>query len=303
MDDDRVGFHQRVSLEQAGHICAFASYVSPRAPIPDRIICDTPKAIRIARKAFGRKVQIIYDVTEWYPSKKYLWNVPAWRKPLMFCAMIGASLWAGCATNAFIFGEAHKAKPFRRLFPWKKYLFLPYYPSLQYIPSSAPRPIEDEVRLFYAGPKTQEKGYFRAIEVAKKCETKMPGKKVVFTAVEGVSFEDFCREITLHDFCLDLRDNDFENTRCLPIKLFYYLAAGKPVVYSDLKAIRHGVPEIVNDSLVDPDDIERAADSIVALTSSPEKYLAICRRNRELAESTYNWESQHERFVQFVEQL
>ncbi len=301
--DDRVAYHQRVSLEQAGHVCDYASISDDIKTIPDVVICDTPVAIKYARQKLGRHIPIIYDVTEWYPSKKNMRNVPCLLKPLKCCILVLANIWAGCVSNAFIFGEYHKARPFRCLFPWKKYLLLPYYPSLTYIQPSPPCPIDNELRLFYAGPKTKEKGYYRAQQVAHLCETRMPDKKIVFTAVEGLTFEDFCRQITHQDLFLDLRDNDMENTRCLPIKLFYYLAAGRPVVYSDLKAIRHSVPNIINDSLVAPNDLERAADRICDCVSSTEHYQTLCMRNRKLAENIYNWELQSERFVQFVEQV
>ena len=301
--DDRVAYHQRVSLEQAGYWCDYVFVSDTIKTDPDIIICDNPVAIRYARQRFGRHIPLIYDVTEWYPSKKNLHNVSWLLRPLKWCVLLLASLWAGCTADAFIFGEYHKARPFRFFFPRKKHLLLPYYPSLRYVNPLPPRRIDDELRLFYAGPQTEEKGFLRAQELARICEQRLPDKKVIFTAVEGLPFEEFCQQIARQDIFLDLRDNDAENTRCLPIKLFYYLAAGRPVIYSDLKAIRHGVPEIVSDSLVVPNDLQRAADIICAYAASPERYQAVCKRNRQLAEDHYNWDAQSGRFVQFVEQL
>ena len=70
-----------------------------------------------------------------------------------------ANLWAGWRTDAFIFGEEDKAKPFRVLYPKKRYINLPYYPDLQYISARTPRSITKECRLLYAGPLTAEKGW------------------------------------------------------------------------------------------------------------------------------------------------
>ena len=182
-------------------------------------------------------------------------------------------------------------------------MLLPYYPLLKYIPQTKPHDLINQVRLFYAGPKTEEKGFFRVRELVRLCEEKIPGTQIVLTVVNGLRYEEFCAELAKHDIFLDLRHADIENTRCLPIKLFYYLAAGRPVIYSDLKAIRQGVPEIVEDSLVRPNDIQKAAVMVCELVKHPAKYTAICNRNRQLAEKRYNWESQKEAFVQFIQSL
>ena len=302
-NDDRIYYHQRVSLESEGHECAFASSATEITTSPDIVICDTPKAIWIVRKTLGRKIPIVYDVTEWYPSKKNFRNVRSILKPVKFCVLVLANIWAGFATNAFIFGEYYKARPFRLLFPWKRHILLSYFPSLNYIQTCAPRDLTNEVRLFYSGPQTAEKGYNRVQQVAQMCQTLMPDKRVILNTLCGVSFETFCQEIVNQDIFLDLRDIDIENTHCLPIKLFYYMATGRPVFYSNLKAIRKGVPEIMDDSLVEPDNIEQITERICKLVKEPERYLALCKRDRQLVESRYNWKSQHEAFIHFIQHI
>lgn len=300
-NDDRVKYHQWRSLEEAGHNCCFASTATDICNIPDVVICDNPVALWRARKALPSHVTMVYDITEWYPSKKNLRSVSGWLRPFKWLILLAANYWAGWSANAFLFGEFYKARPFRLLFPWKRHLILSYYPSLSYIPYAKPTSLTKQVRLLYAGPKTAEKGYYRVQELTRICEMKLPDKEIVLTVINNLSFKDFCQEITRHDIFLDLRDADAENTHCLPIKLFYYLAAGRPVIYSDLKAIRHGVPEIVNDSLVLPDAIDLVVDIITKLVRQPKSYLAICKRNRHLAEAYYNWEAQEEIFVKFIE--
>ena len=81
------------------------------------------------------------------------------------------------------------------------------------------------------------------------------------------------------------------------------LEAGRPVIYSDLKAIRRGVHEIVDDSLVKPTDLECAAKMICALVEQPERYKMICERNRHLIENKYNWDLQNDDFVRFITNL
>ena len=116
VDDDRIRFHQRVSLEERGHRCFFASRIAEVKEFPDLVICDPPLAVWRAGHAYGRKTPIVYDITEWYPSKKNLRNVQAVVKPFKFCALLFASWMAGCIADRFIFGEYYKAKPFRFFF-------------------------------------------------------------------------------------------------------------------------------------------------------------------------------------------
>lgn len=271
--------------------------------LPDIVICDTPVAIRSARKRWGRKVKVVYDITEWYPSKKNLRNAPWLLRPLKFGVLLLANVWAGIDADAFLFGEYHKALPFRICMGWKQSMLLPYYPDLSYIPYSLPVAPKQDVRLLYAGQQTAEKGYYRAKQLVEICQDLMPDKRVTLTTINGLSFNAFCEEISHHDICIDLRDADAENTRCLPIKLFYYLAAGKPVIYSNLKAIRHAVPQIAADSLVEPEQIEQAAEMIKRLVEENGRYETIAQRNHQLAEARYNWGRMKDAFVQWIEQI
>jgi len=54
-------------------------------------------------------------------------------------------------------------------------------------------------------------------------------------------YSDFTGQINETDIFLDLRKVTFENNHSLPIKLFYYAALGRPVIFSDLKAVRRDV--------------------------------------------------------------
>lgn len=342
-DDDRVCYHQQKSLMAAGFAVDFipaADYarLEAFAEMDEHLIvvCDTPVAIWKARRL--KRAVIVYDVTEWYPSKKNLRSVTWYRRPIKAIVLAAANLWAGAASDAFLFGEYHKTFPLRYLFPWKRQMMLSYYPSKQYIFPLYPYATSDlsrQIRLFYAGPRTKEKGYFRVLELARTMAERNPQLQVRLTVVTDLSediademkletqvkkvlgeemknlsvilkdrlpFEDFCREICRHDIMLDLRSDDVENTRCLPIKLFYYLAAARPVIYSSLRAIRRAVPELT-ESLFSPDDIGGMADAIEKLIRYPQYFNYLCERNRHLYVDYFNWEKQEKQFVQFMRRL
>ena len=115
-------------------------------------------------------------------------------------------------------------------------------------------------------------------------------------------FEQFCEQIVQYDLFLDLRDIDFENTRCLPIKLFYYMACGRPSIYSNLTAIRKGVAQI-DDCAFLVDDIEQATQAMLQYISNPTLYKRHSQRALELSQQQYNWQSIKIRLTQLIDEL
>lgn len=353
-DDDRVWHHQAKTLLGLGHtvhvVASSANFITnDRMTLiptnntslcekiklytktlenlnPDIIICDTPVAVNCARKLKknNKRLKIIHDITEWYPSKKNLNGLNLVKKCLKFIALALANWTVNLSTDGFVFGEKYKARPFRILFPWKPFVMLPYYPDLQYIKPIEVGNIENTVRLFYAGDTTEEKGFPNVLEVAKLVAKRNAAIQVVLDVVtigkipsivqkpenleisfkSWLPFEEFCRVATGSDLFLDLRTVDFENTRCLPIKLFYYMAMQRPVIYSDLKAVREDYPEVLQCGLlVRPDDYETIVSIIEEYIQNPAKYREHAANARRLAEEKYNWNAVKQDFTEFVESL
>lgn len=332
--DDRVYYHQQQTLDAAGWICRIVSVYQKelnkrdlqklvanevRSFAPSVILCDTPVAVVTAKRALRTtsvRCAVAYDVTEWYPSKKNLRNARVGFRTLKGVMLAVLSVVAGCMTDAFLFGEEFKAKPFRLLFPWKIFMMLPYYPMLRYL---HPRPAKAltgrPLRMFYAGQLTEEKGWHNVLNLTEKIAAAHAEWQFELTAVTDsrskerpalpdnvtfvqkpyMPFEDFCSELGEHDIFLDLRKADFENTRCLPIKLFYYMGTGRPVIYSPLKAIINGVPELAAEVCQSPEQ------RLTELLRQPERITQEAERNEALVASKYNWDILADRFVDFIE--
>lgn len=318
--DDRVYYHQARTLTEAGHqveIHDYLSYTTFRPQGEDIYIVDTPLAMWQIRKT---KAKIVYDITEWYPSKK---NIQYLRfgKVCKSITLLVANLWAGCRADAFIFGESDKAAPFRFLFPKKPAIDLPYYPKLSYIASSPHRDIRKKCKLLYAGPLTHEKGFYRVMETATMLAEQFADTEWQLTIISADSytigslptnleieimqllpFTDFCSQLQHYDIFLDLRDIDIENTRCLPIKLFYYMAAGRPSIYSHLRAIEKSVAsyrqcgELVSSS-------KEAAQAIAQYITHPDLYHSHCQQAHQLASTQYHWGMIQHRLNQFIDAL
>lgn len=292
--DDRI-MHQMKTLRKYGHVCVFARERS-EDDAADVIICDTPTAVLRNR---GYEGMVIYDVTEWYPSKKNLHLFHPFLRPFAAVAMCCLSLLAGIKTNRFIFGEKDKGKPFRCLFPWKKYVYLPYYPSkILFAEGDIQREQNLSLRVLYAGPLTEEKGYFRAMHVAEQAGVEL----TVIGPEQYMPLTDFCRYIQNFDVALDLRDRDAENRRCLPIKLFYYWAAGVVPIYSDLDAIRKHIPDADNAVCLVKNEQETVA-VLKQLSEQPSLLNQYRSAGLQLHREAYYWEAVEERLINIISQI
>ena len=349
-DDERVWYHQVPALRERG--CRIR-VVAPRAThvsdpdislylsenftrvqlvrylgfllvdiSPDVVICDTPMALRSAQRYRNRQnssCRVLYDVTEWYPSKKNLRNLVGIHKWFKNKILHLFGCWTSCCADGFIFGEHDKAVPFRKRFPKKPYEFTTYYPDLKYIQPKEPRDLDQEVRLFYSGNLTAEKGFPRVVETAVRLAYRNPALRVSLNVLSPDHYEcehpenltlnvspllpfgQFCESASRNDIFLDLRDADTENNRCLPIKLFYYMAMGRPVIYSNLAAIRTGCPEIDRfGHLVKPDDVDAVVDFMEEYVYDRELYRRHCAQALQLAEQKYHWEAIEDDFVRFI---
>lgn len=318
--DERVCYHQAKTLRENGFIVdivdasAFANFCPYQADI---YIVDTPRALWKIRHLDTKRV---YDITEWYPSKKNIRHLKV-GKITKAILMAVANLWAGYKADAIIYGEIDKAIPFKRLFPRKKAIELSYYPDLQYIKSSAIRDIRQQCRIFYAGPLTKEKGWMRVVDTVQELAQQLPTTTFILTTISKdiphaiqcpknltiqnllyLPFPAFCHELANHDIFIDLRDADIENTRCLPIKLFYYMATGKPSVFSSLQAIRKGVPEIDSATRL-VHNSQEATQAIYQYITQPQLYQQHCKNAARMAQQKYNWECIKQPFIQLIHEL
>lgn len=292
--DDRIQ-HQMNTLRKQGIECVYAQKRSANDGA-DVIICDTPKVVLTNRGFDGR---VLYDVTEWYPSKKNLRPFRLVLRPLAAVAMMFLSFMAGGKADGFIFGEKDKGTPFRFLFPWKKYVYLPYYPSKKlFVDFGLKKRKGSALKVLYAGPLTEEKGYFRAKRVAEQCGVEL----TVVGPEQYMPLNEFCQYIRDFDVALDLRDYDIENRRCLPIKLFYYWAAGVVPIYSDLDAIRQHVPDVDNAALLVRSEVE-AFNALTTLIADRERLECMSAYGREFFASRYNWESVEDRLTSIISQM
>lgn len=292
------------------------------------IICSEPLAV-VAVKEFVKKNKIscIYDVTEWYPSMSMLQHYSFPTKIFQAVKFSLIQLYAGFLSSHFIFGETTKKFPLAYLFGYKKQIIIPYYPDSLYIKESIKQLNPDVITLCYTGQISKDKGIGNFFNAVDKVRQKLPElhikiliigstvdesdelyfssllKEYSFDDIEirkSTTFERFTEAFAEADLCFDLREINFENNHSLPIKLFYFMGAGKPVMYSNLKGIRKHMKKLSFGNLVDPRNAEDISELIVNYIRNPDLYHSHALNARKEFKEKYNWNVIKNSFVDFV---
>jgi glycosyltransferase involved in cell wall biosynthesis len=313
-------FRKCSGFAHAVHACA-----------PDVIICAEVLPVLpafIEKMRSGKPVKIILDVTEWYPE-----NVSRKGNGLFtgvsFVAKYLLLILASMLTDAFTYGEKGKFRRYQGFAPRKPALSLGYFPPLRNIVQrEAPR---ERFTLCYSGILSDERGFNRFLNLLETISRRgaahqykaliigsFPGTgdREAYTARaqeldphlqiefhEWSAYADFLAAIADADLCLDLREQNQFYTNSLPIKLFDFLAAGKPVISSDLKVLHEAVNFSDFGFLVDPKDNEMLFTIVERYRTDRALYMKHAATARSLAESTYNWGREETKLVEFIQEL
>lgn len=295
---------------------------------PDAVICSEPLAVIAAKNMRkNKRSSIIYDITEWYPSMRMVERFPFPLNILHAIKFFLVQLYAGFISTHYIFGEHTKKFPLAYFFPFKKSIVLPYYPDDIYINQKINALHPDKITLCYTGQFSEEKGIGNFFAAAESLRKKVPQLKVSILLIGGsrkdkdekyfseqikkyqfeniriekpASFETFTEAYADADICFDLRTMNYENHHCLPIKIFYYAASGKPVIYTNLKATRQHIDVSKFGFLVDPENPDEISDCILKYINNPERYSEHARNARKEYESKYSWSGIKDNFINFV---
>jgi len=298
---------------------------------PDVIVCSEPLTVLTAkryRSQSGKKLRIVYDITEWYPSKKNLSSHNYLYKWFIFIKLALFNLWVTRYTDSFIFGEFYKSRPYRLFFPRKPFVNISYFPDIKYISNCKPSLSKDTLRLSYSGKISLEKGFGNLISLINTliktnkqlhiklkiigwymndkdrsdCEQLLDSlsTRISIQRIEKQSLINYIDQIKETDIFLDLRLDDYENQHCLPIKLFYYMALGRPVIYSDLKAIRKALDTEKFGFLVKPNDYKTIEWIIQNYINNNDFYYHHCINARKLSETKFNWQVIEHDFLKFL---
>jgi glycosyltransferase involved in cell wall biosynthesis len=116
-----------------------------------------------------------------------------------------------------------------------------------------------------------------------------------------VSLPEFSAALSRADICLDLRENNSEYSASLPIKIFYYIASGKPVIYTRLQALDNYMKVSEFGKLVNPEEAKTIADFILEYIDNPHLYNQHAQNARKNYEEKYNWGVIKYSFLEIIE--
>jgi glycosyltransferase involved in cell wall biosynthesis len=104
------------------------------------------------------------------------------------------------------------------------------------------------------------------------------------------------------DLCLlPLRTDSIAARYTSPLKLFEYMAMGKPVVASDLPSLREVLADRDNALLVPPEDPAALAAAVNVLVRDGRLAAALGRRAQALAESRFGWTQRSAQLMAMIE--
>lgn len=295
---------------------------------PDIVICCEQLPVFSAykyKKRYNKKLSIILDVTEWYPEN-ILIKKSLLKRMIFYPLYLVNNVITSNLADKIIVGEITKLKRYKVIAPVKPKKIISYYPILKYFNYSKMDEIKDELILCYSGLLKFDRGIKTIVEAANivksktniKVKIKFLGKFENEAEENGFyefaekfpdlniemkgwnNYESFSDNMNDVHICLDLREDSFVYRNSLPIKIFEYMALGKPYIFSNVKPIRLEMASDDFGFLVDPTNIKEIADKILYYLHNPETLKHHSENARKEIEKEKNWENEKVKLYSFL---
>jgi len=298
---------------------------------PDLIICSEMLPVFAALQFRKHKeyIKIILDITEWFPENvafKFK-KIKRWFK---YLELIIPYIYILNKVDHLILGEITKKDRYNFLAKSKPKSIIGYYPLIKYFNYKQPNLSKEQIVLGYAGVITFERGIEKLLQVSNTIAYKFPNRKfklllfgrftyinekIVFKQkisqinnvevefVDWVDYNKMSEVIKKFDICFDLRERNFIYKNSLPIKLFEYMACGKPFIFSNIKPIKDELGVVDCGVLVDPTDQVEIVTAIEKYLNDKNLYQQHSQRARQIIEQGRNWETESNKLISLVNSL
>jgi glycosyltransferase involved in cell wall biosynthesis len=298
---------------------------------PLLIICCEPLTVYAALKYKKEKqcdIKIVYDITEYYPHQNTLNEYTGISRILKYIQLFLFNVYTSNLADYLFIGEEGKAKLYRIIAPFVKKAIVGYYPPKEYFHYSPPGYNGKQFTFCYAGSDSESNGLNRYLNLVKKASERFEDK--LFTAIiigpdskkiAGLTstladykniriecrprfkYEDYSDGFKDVDLCVDLRDKNKVFNRSLPIKVFDFIASGKPFIFSNLDSFK-GFEDLCRAGLlIEPDDMDSALERISLYLDNPEKLKEDSLAAYSLFRKKYNWEVIEKEFIQIIDSM
>ena len=298
---------------------------------PDLIICEEPVTVfaAIKFKIIKENVKIILDVTEWYPEN--IAHKQRFLKAIfIYITLYSMNIVISNFVDWIIIGETSKRKRYDLIAPFKPKSIIGYYPVMKYFNYHLPKFSGKSIVLCYAGVITFQRGIINLLSVANILADKRPKIEVQLLIIGKFSYKDeeiefkrltdeqnkvkvsfkgwntydeFSENLKDADICFDLRERNFIYRNSLPIKIFEYMACGKPFIYSDIIPIRKELGNIECGFLVNPNDLNEVVNRIEDYIDNKSLLINHSKNGRLKIENGKNWENESVKLLNLIEIL
>jgi len=296
---------------------------------PDVIIVSEPFALFTAfvfKLKSPKSVKIISDVTEWYPENVAL-KKQGIKKLMTYILLFLFNILASNLANGFIIGELSKKKRYDFIAPLKVKKIISYFPVKSFFHCSPPPFSGKLFTICFTGLLTEDRGFLRLLEITRQLKNRNPetgihlmliGKflndnmkaeyikvkdELNISLVDWVPYERLSEVLSKADICIDLRNTGFIYNNSLPIKIFEYLASGKPVIYSGIKSLIPLFSECEFGFLVDPMNDNEILNSIENYIHNPELLQIHSKNGYALIDEKYNWGKEEKELISFIQKF
>ena len=293
---------------------------------PDIIICCESLTLipalrfKISNK---RNTKIIYDVTEWYPEG-ITSKINGIKKYIIYAFLFTLNLILSNLTSAIIIGEIQKQKRYNLIAPFKKKIIIGYYPVIRSFEYNPPRFNGHALVLCYAGLINFKRGIREILLVSEQLHNRhkdltiklkiigkfespedeklfdnlaLSYKNILIEKAGWTEYKNISSMLSDVDICFDLRERNFVYNNSLPIKIFEYMACGKPFIFSDVMPIRQELGELNCGFLADPNDLEDIIKKIELYISNKDLLKEHSKNGRQLIDSGKNWETESQKLL------
>jgi glycosyltransferase involved in cell wall biosynthesis len=298
---------------------------------PDLIICSEmlPEFAALKFRKQNPSTKIILDITEWFPEN-VAFKFTGLKRWIKYFQLLLPYLYILQKIDHLIIGEVSKKKRYDFIASAKPKTIIGYYPVVKFFDYMKPDFSKEEIVLGYAGVITFERGIKNLLQASVSIADKFPQKKIKlllfgrFTyqqeetefkeklseiknlAVEFVDWTNYDKMSSIIErmnICFDLRRRNFIYSNSLPIKIFEYMACGKPFVFSDIKPIRDEMDFEKFGFLVNPENEKEIISAIESYLNNPKLAIQHSMNARKVIEENKNWESESKKLNELVNKL